>query len=161
MIAEFQGEYRFLSNFWYSPTRNTFDNDQIVYRSAEHAYQAAKSVDWSDRIEIANTQHPRDAKKLGSTFTLRPRWEQLKYGIMLEIVRSKFDLNPMLMQKLIATYPHKLIEGNDWHDNTWGICHCDECTMYRREGWDQGKNMLGRILQHVRFENWLKLGLDI
>src|SRR5215216_5201177 len=158
MISEFQGINRYLSNFWYSPTRNTFDNDSIVYRSAEHAFQAAKSSDWSDRIEIANIQSPYDAKKAGRLLTLRPRWEQIKGGVMLAVVRSKFDLNPLLMQNLMETYPQKLIEGNDWHDNTWGICDCSECVINRREGWDVGRNLLGRILQHIRFENLLKLG---
>src|SRR4051812_21328901 len=44
-IAEFQGEYRFLSNFWPA----TVEFEGIRYPTAEHAYQAAKTLDAKER----------------------------------------------------------------------------------------------------------------
>jgi hypothetical protein len=38
------------------------------------------------------------------------------------------------------------LEGNNWHDNTWGNCLCDKCKGI------EGKNLLGNILMQVREE---------
>ena len=60
MINEFQGDYRFLSNFHPAEV----EMDGIKYPSVEHAYQAAKSLDKDERILgtylIGNSQlqHP-------------------------------------------------------------------------------------------------------
>ena len=40
-VTEFQGEYRFLSNFW--PAQVVFEG--VTYPTSEHAYQAAKTLD--------------------------------------------------------------------------------------------------------------------
>ena len=40
-ITEFQNQHRFLSNFW----RAEVVHEGIAYPSAEHAYQAAKTLD--------------------------------------------------------------------------------------------------------------------
>ena len=63
---------------------------------------------------------------------------------MTEIVRTKFEQNSDIRQKLIDTYPEELIEGNYWHDTFWGVC----------EG--VGENHLGQILMQIRreFAGW-------
>jgi len=61
---------------------------------------------------------------------------------MERVVRTKFDQNPLLAKKLLTTYPRELIEKNHWHDNFWGACTCNRCSV--------GKNHLGRILMQVR-----------
>jgi len=159
MINNFQNGNRYLSNFWYTPVVNLYDNDGVTYRSVEHAYQAAKSADWSDRIEIANIQSPYEVKKAGKSLVLRSNWESIKYAIMLSLVRNKFDNNPILRENLINTYPEELIEGNHWHDNIWGICYCDLCSERRSYDLIIAYNMLGKILMHVRFEHRIKKGI--
>lgn len=72
---------------------------------------------------------------------------------MLRIVRSKFNSNPEIAEKLIATYPETLVEGNHWHDNTWGDCSCARCRDI------PGKNLLGQILMTVRDELRTAAGL--
>ena len=49
-IKEFQGQYRFLSNFWPAPV--TFEGR--TYPTVENAYQAAKITDDSLRKELVN-----------------------------------------------------------------------------------------------------------
>ena len=64
---------------------------------------------------------------------------------MREVVICKFMQNPDLMKKLLATGDAKLVEGNTWHDNYWGICRCGS-----RDKCGTGSNMLGKILMQVR-----------
>lgn len=135
-IAEFQGEYRFLSNFW--PAEVHFEG--IVYPSSEHAYQAAKSLDPVDRKRIAALPTPSAAKKAGAALKLRPNWDSEKFKVMEAVVRDKFTRHADLRAKLLATGDAELIEGNTWGDRTWGVY----------EG--KGENRLGKILMKIRVE---------
>lgn len=72
IIREFQGEYRFLSNFW--PAKITFGD--WTFPSAEHAYQAAKSLgpqDWKDAQKCIS---PGAAKGLARDPVLSQRWHK-------------------------------------------------------------------------------------
>jgi predicted NAD-dependent protein-ADP-ribosyltransferase YbiA (DUF1768 family) len=62
---------------------------------------------------------------------------------MKQLLKLKFN-NPDLQQKLIATYPEELIEGNYWHDTYWGVC----------EG--VGENHLGKLLMEIRNELYIE-----
>ena len=135
MINEFQGEYRFLSNFW--PAKVVLDN--VQYPSVEHAYMAAKTTDIRIRKKIKEQPTPSLAKKLGRSIQLRPDWEMIKLGVMESLVRQKFQ-EPTLKAKLLATHNRELIEGNNWNDTFWGVCR------------GKGSNHLGKILMKVRDE---------
>lgn len=135
MIASFDGEYRFLSNFWKAPV----EYEGIVYPSSEHAYQAAKTLDKGVRSVFAEIASPGAIKKMGQTITLRPDWEDVKINVMRDIVTAKFEQNADLMEKLMTTKGHDLIEGNTWGDTFWG-----ECPL------GKGRNELGKILMSIR-----------
>lgn len=135
IVQEFRGEFRFLSNFY--PAEVTLDG--ATYPTVEHAFQAAKSNDLLVRRSIRNTQRPGSAKRLGSTVYLRPHWEEIKLGIMEQLVRQKFSKEP-LKSRLLATGDAELIEGNYWNDKFWGVCY------------GEGENHLGQILMTVREE---------
>ena len=132
-IDEFQGEYRFLSNFY--PCAVMYDG--YLYRSVEHAYQAAKTFDEQQRLKIRKLSKPGEAKRAGRRITLRKDWEEVKLDIMLELLEKKFQ-EPSLKRRLIATGNATLIEGNNWNDTFWGVCR------------DKGDNHLGRLLMQVR-----------
>ena len=106
-IDSFEGEYRFLSNFFMSPV----EMDGKTFDSVEHAYQAAKSDDAEYRANFFFGITPGQAKKLGRTANLRADWEQVKIGIMTDLVRKKFN-DKELASKLLATGDAELIEGN-------------------------------------------------
>src|SRR5277367_2332953 len=142
-ITAFKDNYRFLSNFYLCPV--SFGG--IMYRSAEHAYQASKTDLTNDRDAIRLAATPGQAKRLGKTVALRPHWEDLKKVIMLEIVLSKFMRNGDLKAMLFLTGDAALIEGNTWHDNYWGDCYCGNAGTCSLPGY----NALGRILESVRF----------
>lgn len=133
-INRFDGDYYFLSNFYPCPVMM----DTIIYDSSEHAYQAAKTLDKSEREKVASCATANEAKKMGKVITLRSNWEAIKLDIMEKIVTDKFKRNPILMSLLIATGDAILIEGNYWHDEFWGVYQ------------GKGENHLGLILMKVR-----------
>src|SRR5512144_1990938 len=86
-IAEFQGQYRFLSNFY--PATVVYEG--ITYPSVEHAYQSAKTLDMNQRRRIALIPDPAEAKRAGRALNpQRPDWEQVKFLVMEHCVRYKF-----------------------------------------------------------------------
>jgi ribA/ribD-fused uncharacterized protein len=95
-------------------------------------------------IALANT--PGLAKSRGRSVKIRGDWEQVKYEIMYAVQMDKYQQNPQLLKKLLATGDAELEEGNWWHDNIWGNCKCDRCKDI------EGRNMLGEILMKVRSE---------
>lgn len=133
-ITEFSGDYRFLSNFF--PAYVKYDG--LYYNTTENAFQAAKTEDYSQRCQIQSVS-PGEAKRLGRAVTLRPDWEFLKDGIMLDLLRQKFSKEPLRAQ-LLATGAAKLVEGNSHNDHYWGVCN------------GTGLNKLGELLMKVRAE---------
>src|ERR1041385_244954 len=89
-VAEFQGEYRFLSNFW--PAEIEFEG--ITSPTVEHAYQSAKTLDMAERRRIAALPTPAEAKTAGRALSQRPGWEQVKFDVMERCVREKFTRHP-------------------------------------------------------------------
>lgn len=135
-IDRFEAEYSWLSNFSSYPA--TYQG--VEYPTAEHAFQAAKTLDLRVRDEIKNFPTPGKAKRAGRTLHLRDAWEgAVRYQAMKDILRSKFS-DPQLRDMLLATGDQILIEGNSWGDHTWG----------QVDG--KGVNLLGWFLMELRDE---------
>ena len=98
-IKSFAGTYDFLSNFFEAPLEYA---DQ-KWPSSEHAYQAMKTKNRFERELIAKLDSPGKAKRAGKKLELREDWEDVKDSIMLGILYAKFDQNPELKLKLLAT----------------------------------------------------------
>lgn len=138
VITKFYDRFRFLSNFYGCEV--WFEGEQ--YRSVEHAYQAAKTLNATTRRWIQEAPTAAVAKRRGnnrSRVQMRSNWDVIKSSIMLELLESKFD-DPALRARLVRTFPHRLVEGNTWGDTYWGI---DVRT-------GEGENMLGKLLEIVR-----------
>jgi N-glycosidase YbiA len=159
MISEFQGDDRYLSNFWIAEVMY----EGARYPTVEHAYQAAKSIIHEDREIIRRLRSPGEAKrawknelchqcngkgcsackgsgyKLGRKLTLRSDWQEINLNLMYEFVKQKFHYAD-LKKLLLATGDQELQEGNNWGDVFWGICR------------GKGENHLGKILMRVREE---------
>lgn len=136
MINEFQGDYRFLSNFFMTDV--VFEGDH--YPSSEHAYMAAKTTDATIRMQITRCATPKEAKSMGRKIQLRAGWEGMKQQVMQQILLDKFSRNAVIKQKLLDTGDQQLVEGNWWGDKIWGVCLKT----------NQGKNLLGHTLMNVR-----------
>lgn len=130
MIDSFSGEYRFLSNFYADPHGGP---------TVEHYFQAAKTLNPDEIEAILRARTPGQAKSMGRKATLRPDWDDIKDGVMLELLRDKFYIKHM-RSKLLATGDAELIEGNTWGDTYWGVCN------------GRGQNKLGKLLMQVRDE---------
>ena len=140
MINKFDGKYAFLSNYY--PCAVFYEG--IAYPSVEHAFQAAKTLDMTQRYEIANMKTPGAAKRAGRNLDLRSDWEKVKTQVMEDCLREKFR-DPELLASLLGTGDHFLIEGTTWHDRCWGICTCEKCG-------GNGENRLGKLLMKIRDE---------
>ena len=125
-ITSFQGEYRWLSNFWPAPI---VDYEGIQWPSVEHAYQAAKATNQEDKERIRNAKTPGEAKRLGKIVDHDSRFTYRRLIIMHDLVYLKFIQDLGLQQKLLDTGEEMLIEGNYWHDNFWGQCQCQNCNI--------------------------------
>jgi ribA/ribD-fused uncharacterized protein len=141
-IASFRHDHAYLSNFFQVPI---VDHD-IIYPSSEHMYQALKTTDVDTRRKIAAAETASAAKALGQKVALRPHWDRLKYMLMEDVLRMKFDQHPTLAVKLAATGTDYLVEGNTWHDQIWGDCLCPQ------HGGTRGRNALGIILMRIRLD---------
>lgn len=83
-------------------------------------------------------------KKIATLLTkeklIRDNWDEIRVGIMIELLISKFS-HPEMRNKLLSTGKKYLIEGNTWGDTFWGAC---------KNGRYRGRNILGLILMRIR-----------
>lgn len=136
MIKEFQGEYRWLSNF--APCKIIYN--QVYYHSVEAAYMSAKSVDADWKVFCANHRNTAgQIKKASRNVQLVDNWEDIKLSVMEECIRQKFNQEPYKSQ-LIATGDEYIQEGNNWNDKFWGFCLKT----------NKGQNNLGKLIMKIR-----------
>ena len=133
-ITQFSGEYYFLSNFYPS----TVELEGQIYSTVEHAYQAAKTKDKKERIEIQRAFYPAEAKRLGRAATIRSNWDDVKLDVMRYLLEQKFAFGRIECVKLCNTLNTELVEGNTWGDTYWGVCD------------GEGANHLGKLLMEIR-----------
>ena len=140
VISDFNGEYRFLSNFY----QCDFEFEGLTYHNAEAAFQAQKCATAEEKIKYTEVKNPVVAKRMGKKEPGFPsNWDEICRNKMKSILTAKFA-NPELRAKLKATGDAVLIEGNTWHDNRWGSCVCAKCAQ------KEGQNWLGKILMEIR-----------
>lgn len=136
-ILQFQGKYRWLSNF--SNCVIVYNN--VLYRSVEHAYMSAKSnnITWKEFCQ--NTEEARLVKVASKKIKLIDNWDSIKVDIMYECLLQKYKQEPYKML-LLNTGDCYIQEGNNWKDTFWGV---DLLT-------GKGKNMLGVLIMKIRDE---------
>lgn len=138
MISSFNGQWRWLSNFW---PCELVAKDGTVFHSVEVAYQWAKFSDPNLKRKLISCT-PAQAKKLAGTWKrmIRDDWFRIRVSVMRSLLVQKFsEQNPNLRDWLISTGTEELIEGNAWGDTFWGQCPIGV-----------GQNMLGKLLMEIR-----------
>lgn len=135
MEKAFAGALAFCSNF--HPCRVEFEGQ--IFSSVEHAFVAAKTTDPELRAQVQSFATAGQVKRFGRALTLRPGWNEMRVGIMEQLLRSKFS-DPKLRQLLLDTGDQPLVEVNWWHDTFWGVCN------------GVGENNLGKLLMKIRDE---------
>lgn len=137
--------FEFLSNFYTCPVRY----EGILYPSSEHAFQAAKTLDFKVRkIFTLPGMTAAMSKHLGKAIVIRPGWDHIKLKVMEEILIAKFS-DFQLKKWLIETGDAELVEGNTWNDTFWGVCN------------GKGTNHLGRLLMELRENARSKNTIDL
>lgn len=140
-IKGFDGEFRWLSNFW----KCEVELDGMKFDSTENAYQAAKCENIAERIKFTNITAGQ-AKRLSRQINVREDWDSVKLEVMDDLLRQKFE-NKDLADKLLATGDCLIEETNSWADVFWGVCG------------GVGENNLGRLLMKIREDLWKGLVL--
>lgn len=135
-IEQFQGDYRWLSNF----AECEVFMEGVLYPSVENAYQAAKTLNIAKRLAFENCSAAQ-AKRLAQTLDIRKDWSSVKKSIMYNLVNQKFHKEPY-MSALLSTKQVEIQEGNTWGDTFWGVD--------LRSG--RGQNILGKIIMTIRAE---------
>lgn len=156
-INEFQGEYRFLSNFW--PANIELNGQK--YPTVEHAYVAAKFGQNPAPVRVpyttpnsetkyrevplaqyvAELASPGAAKRFGRTAKVDEYWNERRIPVMQLLTDQKYHpkYNPDLAQKLVRTEDAHICEGNPWGDKFWG-----------QSPLGNGENTLGKMNMHRR-----------
>lgn len=134
----------YLSNYY--PCRLSYKG--YVYSSSEAAYQAAKFEDKTAK-QFFSKLTADESRKVAHRITRlqRPDWEQVKYDVMLDVLRAKFTSKYELAKALLDTGDAVLVENTTgWCDNVWGRCSCEKCRDL------PSQNLLGKALTQVREE---------
>jgi N-glycosidase YbiA len=145
LICFYEQDYYIFSNF----SAFTLVWRGIRFDTSEAAYQ------WSrfDRLElnpilVRLQKGIRYAPSAHEAFKIAqlnkqhqiPNWNEIKVGVMLNIIREKVRQHEYVRHKLLASGDRELVE-NSWRDSFWGW------------GPDRhGVNMLGKIWMQVREE---------
>lgn len=137
-IDGFKDEYGFLSNF--HPAWVYYEGRE--YGCVEAAYQAAKMTDPLLRIKY-ELMTGAQAKKASMGLELPYDWFTRNRLIMFDLLVQKFAA-PEMHDLLQKTGTRQLVEGNRWHDNYWGVCHCNKCMH------GISHNHLGKMLMSIR-----------
>ena len=148
-VIGFFGELNALSNFHQA----SFVLDGITFPTSEHYIQYTKAMCFGDRttaLNILNAATPADSKNLGwkiSNFD-KEKWDENTKLLCYPGIREKFMQNSALLETLLRTKGHKLVESakdkvwgtgivlsrDDWHDTTL---------------WDS-QGILGEMLTEIR-----------
>ena len=149
-IRGFSGSYRFLSNFHYASITFADPSTEeglaadlnfiITAPTAEHAYQALKTLRPQEREAVLKSPSPAAARAIGRRITLRPNWDRIRQPKMKLVQFTKYHQHLYLRRRLLDTGERVLVEENHWGDTYWGQCR------------GQGTNYLGRLLMEVRSE---------
>lgn len=134
----YEQDFYVLSNFS-AFNVNVFGRD---FQTAEHAYQWRKFNDTNSIIanKIRHARSAHDAFKIAESQASERRkdWDDVKLGIMTQVLWEKFKQHEYVRRKLLATGNRQLIE-NSWRDSFWG--------------WGEnrdGKNWLGVLWMEIR-----------
>lgn len=136
----------------------TFDNfssfkvewNGYLYSSVEEAYQAASFMG-SDEELVERIKHSHSADEAqriayANRDKQRKDWNDVKVGIMEELLRLKLEQNPYVKQKLLQTKDYLIVEDSPkdafwgWGPNRDGVNQLGKLWMKLREELQKEEN---------------------
>lgn len=151
---DFDGEHKYeaLSNFYVGEPIDMKKVWGDTFKTGEHAFAALKAFGEEGKTrafeQIRDASTPAEAKQRGRTCKLRSDWEEVKYDVMMTILRHKFTLDREEGEILLNTGDALLIEGTYWNDHVWGVCLNEDSSPMH----SPGRNWLGTLLMARRAE---------
>ena len=148
----FQGPTAYMSNFYVVE----FIFEGVRYQLVEQAYQfkfAMHHKEFDIAQKLLGKTNGFDIKKDVENITADVEWGHLCVPLLRALMYAKFTQNPVLMDKLVETYPHPLIEGTK--DKRWGGGLPFGDPDYDR-GVVVGENKCGKELTSIRDEEYRK-----
>lgn len=140
VIGFYPREFYPLDNF----SSSKVEWNGYLYSSLEEAYQAASFIGSSEELveKVKHSHSADEAQRIAYTNRDKQRkdWNEVKVGIMEELLRLKIEQNPYVKKKLLQTEDY-LIVGDSPKDSFWG--------------WGQnrnGENQLGKLWMKLRKE---------
>ena len=100
---------------------------------------------------IKKAKSPQHCKRLGRKIKpfIQTEWNAAKYGIMLDVLRWKWDECEDFRDRLTKYQDRQFVEAATW-DRIWGIGYHEESAMQNIRHW--GQNLLGKALNEVAKE---------
>lgn len=141
-ILFYENKYYMFSNF----SSFSVEKDGFLWSTSEHLYQASKFMDSDSKIniveEIRSSRSAHDSKKIAEKYLNRIRkdWDDIKIGVMEEIILLKHDQHKYIQRKLLESTGREIVE-NSPIDSFWG--------------WGpnhDGQNELGKVWMRLREE---------
>ncbi|GED15008.1 NADAR family protein [Aneurinibacillus migulanus] len=131
-----------------------FEEDRVVYATAEHYMMAKKAELFGDeaiRTQILKHAHPNKAKMLGRSIQAFDDaiWNSSKYDIVKQGNLLKFTQHSELKSFLLNTGNRVLVEASPY-DKVWGIGMAQDHPHAEHPEFWKGENLLGFALMAVR-----------
>ena len=144
----FSGYTAFISNHYERP----FTFEDIEHRTVDHGYCFKKAICY-DRPDLADkvkhTIGPIEAKDHVRNLGPNPKWDRIKVPTLKALFVAKLTEHPDLLDALLKTAPHRLIEAS-W-DSLWGGGAPFGSPKYDDKTWD-GFNQFGDMATAYRDE---------
>lgn len=179
-IDKFQGDTRWLSNFWvlndeyvdsevYELVGRAIDSEgyhcytKYRYPTTEHAYQAMKIGDPVERKKMIDDNDymelpPGQVKKMSRSFKMRKDWDSIKLDVMYDLQKWKFQRgnNKVLRSQLLKTANFNKVKlTQESFDDIENFMYLTEGNTWGDRFWGcspHGENHLGKIIMQVRNE---------
>lgn len=144
-----------------------FTHNHVYYRTAEHWMMAHKAdifdPSGTARQNVVRAATAADAKNVatnaanGGHRSLWDRWNATKEDVVYEGNLHKFKAHPAEKQKLLGTYPNKLVEATA-RDPIWGAGLDAHDIIGRNLSYGNlsGQNLLGKALERVRLQLYVE-----
>ena len=153
----FSGPTAFVSNLSRYPIRFE-DRD---YNSNEQGFQWTKATRHDEpeiAEEIMKCKEPFDILYAGADITTSPEWNRNSPLLLATLFHIKMERHPELLQRLISTSPHRLIEASS--SKRWGGGAPISSGVYDTDKPLPGSNVFGEIATNYRDKKIVELFPD-
>ena len=137
---DYQADTDWLATEYEAP----FELDGVEWPTVDHYFLCAQMADPVDVRAIMEIENPWDAREYAVGKPLRDGFDELRLDVMAAALFEKFECNPPLKGRLIATGDRDIQVSSLWPNTFWGVHK--PADKIRPEG----QNHLGKLLMMIR-----------